>query len=148
MRRRRRRYDPDRTPHEQDVTDVLLDAVTDGMAAYFELAPDGRDLDADERAQALAQVEVGALAILTAERERKLLRAIPTLPAYETLQGIRLVQQGLVLALADSPERRARAIDPQMIAEYWKVVLEEPWKAHLAETKAQVLSYMEKQRNA
>jgi hypothetical protein len=137
MMRRRREEPAKRAAAASDLEDLLVDAVVDGALRYADIAPDGRELDADDRGRALAQLEAGALAIIEATRQRDLIASATTMPAAQTLALIRIMQQGLVLALSDDPQRRARAVDAVTVASYGLEV-RDAWREHLDAERARV----------
>lgn len=117
---------------QSDLTTMLVSAAVGGALNYHELSPDGRELDADDRASALGQLETGAIAIVTAERERELVAGLaPDVPIGETLMLLRVMQQALILALSEDPALRARALDAYTVFMYGRLV-EAPWKAYFA----------------
>jgi hypothetical protein len=115
-----------------DLEEMLVAAAFAGALSYLELAPDGRKLKRGDRASALAQLEVCALCVVTAERERELLADLPaTLPVTEMLTVVRVMQQGLILALSEDRTRRAMAVDGYTVMLYGRLA-EAGWKAHVA----------------
>jgi len=116
-----------------DLEDMLVNAAFAGALNYAELAPNGRKLKARDRESALQQLEVCAMCVVTAERERDgLMAALPsTLPVTEMLMVVRVMQQGLILALSKDRAKRALAIDAYMLLHYGRLA-EAGWKAHVA----------------
>ncbi len=116
---------------ESDLTKMLVTAAFGGMVNYAQLAPDGRALKPGEREDAVEQLETGAIAIVTAERERKLVEGLPpAVPIAETLTLLRVLQQGLIFALSENPDVRARAIDAPTAGAYMRLA-EAPWKSYM-----------------
>jgi hypothetical protein len=113
---------------------MLVAAAMGGGSNYIELAPDGRELDASERAGAREQLRAGAIAILTTERRRDLVDQLePNVPLPETLLLVRVLQQALILALSQDPAIRARALDARMMAHYLGLA-QVLWKEHQERT--------------
>jgi hypothetical protein len=98
--------------HFDALVDRLVHAVADSAEFYVGLAPDGRELDAGEAAD--AQRWLGELARIgrTLDRERDLVAEVADggFDMRPTIALIQSIKRSLVLALSESPERRARAI--------------------------------------
>jgi hypothetical protein len=115
----------------EDLSSVVLATHGDNLELYARLKADGRELDMAEAGAVRDRVQdtAGAARALDAERE-----LVATLRGRRDLRSdlemLRATQQGFVLALAEDPARRAKAIPAEELGGLW-APLHERWKAEL-----------------
>lgn len=112
----------------KEMTEQLALTMTETFRFYTKtLAPDGRELSAEERAAVKERLDAGVLALRAARVNRDFIAYILAEEDFDvrsTISVLRMMQRSLVLALSADPDRRARAISPAVLVSFIRPVYE------------------------
>jgi len=95
----------------KELGELLRETTFETYRFYRDIAPDGRELTADERAAALERLELGAICSRTVDRDRDIVEHVAEgFDLRPTLAALRSLQHSLVLALSEDAALRSRAM--------------------------------------
>lgn len=115
----------------EDLSSLVLASHGDNLELYARLKPDGRELDMADAGAVRDRVQDTAGAARALDAERELVEGLRGRRDLRSdLEMLRATQEGFVLALADDPARRAKAIPAEELRSLW-APLHERWKAEL-----------------
>ncbi len=112
---------------------ALLQVASQTFRLYLDLAPDGGELNAEEKMLVRERLEIGALCLRDADDVRDFIRHLAKdegLDLHITISALRGMQRSLILLLSDQPERRQRAMSTdevkkrmEPVAAFWSRAL-------------------------